>query len=111
MVQPRGSASEYDLSLTESYSDMHELSRHIDHIMETLRTAKNTMDAIMADCNTHAREEVTQRSSEMMEEHKSSLKFWALFNANLEHRAVSFNDRLENEISLVTLLTFFRLWL
>jgi hypothetical protein len=98
MAQPRGSTADPGLDLTKSYSDMHELSRHIDHITEALRAAKSTMDAITVDCS------IQFQASPGATDHNNGVRFWALFIANLEHRAVAFNDRLENEISLVCLL-------
>jgi len=91
------------LELTKSYSDMHELSRHINHMLETLKVAKNTISAIIADFRGQDDTLAMQANPELPKGPDSRVKFWAMFIANLEHRALSFNDRLENEISLVIL--------
>lgn len=113
MTQRRSTTTaDDDLDLTKSYSDMHELSRHMDHILEALRAAKNTMNAIMADCEGQVNAEATRAGSEMSGQPDSRVKFWAMFIANLELRAVSFNERLENEISLViSYRSCSRIWL
>jgi hypothetical protein len=78
---------------------MHELSRHIDHILETLRAAITTINAIMADCEGQV--DAKRARSEMPGQTDSRVKFWAMFIANLEVRAISFHNRLKNELSLV----------
>lgn len=80
---------------------MHELSRHIDHFLETLRAAKNIINAIMGDFEGQVDTEAPLARSEVPGQSTSLVKFWALFIANLEFRAESVNERLENEISLV----------
>jgi hypothetical protein len=89
--------------ITKSYSDMHELSRHLSHILETLRAAKNTMKAILDSTDGHVASDGGPLDLDNLGQADNRVKFWAMFVANLELRAGSFNERLENEISLVIL--------
>jgi len=86
--------------ITKEYSVMHELFRHLAHIRETLEAANNTMAAILSSvdgdadgpCEGPWDEEAYRRPD-------SCIRFWAMFLSNLELRANSFKERLENEIS------------
>jgi hypothetical protein len=89
--------------ITKSYSDMHELSRHVSHILETLRAAKSTMKAILDCTDGHVASDDGPLNLDNLGEADNRVKFWEMFVANLEFRAGSFNERLENEISLVIL--------
>ena len=72
---------------------MHEIARHVIHIQETIQAAKNTMGEI-ADSRDHYHEGKDCGK-------KGWIKYWALIVANLKLRAESFNERVQNEISLV----------
>jgi hypothetical protein len=88
--------------ITKSYSDMHELSRHLAHILETLRATRNTMKAILANTECHVDPDESPVDLNELGRPDNTVKFWDMFLLNLELRAGSFSERLENEISLVT---------
>ena len=96
------------------YLGMHELSRHVIHASETLRVASKTLESMIRDhascCEqivgplhpNGSQEGLMQsRTTQHTKQTAQALHFYASFLANLQLRAQSFDERLNNEIRLV----------
>ncbi|KAK2051133.1 hypothetical protein LY76DRAFT_585272, partial [Colletotrichum caudatum] len=86
---PRGEGEQQLSRRLETYTNMHELSRHLVHAQETLNAAETTLQAILR--SKHWGRTI---DTEIFE-------FCHTFIINLKLRAGAFVDRLNNEISLV----------
>lgn len=80
------------------YISMHELSRHVVHMSETLQVATKTMKAILR--NVESRD-ATEENQETKNNVLEGLRMSSRFMSNLKLRADAFEDRLDNEIRLV----------
>ncbi len=79
---------------------MHELERHIIHSSETLRVASSTLKAMVQD---HISFNAELRSSiDSIRNTGKALRFYATFVSSLQLRARAFEERLQNEIRLVS---------
>jgi hypothetical protein len=91
--------------LIQRYVDMHEVSRHVIHISETLAVASKTMTAVVAAQEAFIKERdiqglITPSGSTRNVQH---MRLSANFLANSQLRAQAFVQRLENEIQLVAI--------
>lgn len=91
--------------LISDYDHWHNLSRHAIHTGETLQIAANTVRAILQSLESpsprHGIETVgEQREQPISNNILNRLRFSSDFLANLKLRAVTFTERLENEIRL-----------
>lgn len=82
---------------------MHELSRHVIHIAETLRVAARVMEAIDED------RRLSQLKGASGQESFSPVKAMKYRLSNLEDRAQAFVSRLNNEIQLVSVTHIMRI--
>ncbi|KAL8858789.1 MAG: hypothetical protein Q9178_004706 [Gyalolechia marmorata] len=89
-------------TLIGRYTAMHELSRHVIHISETLAVASRTMKSIAEEHTEFCQQqdlaaEITERSKRITK----SLHLSAQLLNNFQNRAQAFVARLHNEIQLV----------
>ncbi|KAK8007305.1 glycosyltransferase family 28 domain-containing protein [Apiospora arundinis] len=85
--------------ILDRYTNMHELSRHVIHINETLQVAANTTHAMVV----HARSLITATSPlhhTRSDNVVSGLRHSHDFLLNLGLRSKAFTDRINNEIAL-----------
>lgn len=83
---------------------MHELSRHVIHIHETLGVAQSTLESMVRSYKEHRKQSKALGGNTVVNhpgEIEAILQFYASFVANLKMRALAFNERLQNEIRLV----------
>lgn len=84
----------------KDYEAMHEMSRHVIHMSETLQAAEKTVKSTLRHIeNTELRD---NRSSAVNV--TTGIQFSARFLANLKLRSDAFSERIQNEIRLVSLL-------
>ena len=94
--------------LANRYENMHELERHIIHATETLKVASMTLEAMIRDHNDFTISRVGPRRDdppkilETEENLGRSLHFYSNFFKSLQLRADAFEERLQNEIRLVS---------
>jgi hypothetical protein len=89
--------------LIDRYVDMHEVSRHVIHISETLAAASKTMTAVVAAQEAFIKERDMQglMTPSGFKRNAQNVRLSANFLANSQLRAQAFVERLENEIKLV----------
>lgn len=85
-------------ALTKRYENMHELSRHVIHISETLKAATRNLNALVEDQKTTVLSGLSTGSKDHV---SRALKLSSNRLTNLQERAQAFVDRLHNEIQLV----------
>ncbi|CAI7616825.1 unnamed protein product [Penicillium palitans] len=82
--------------LVERYSQLHELSRHVIHISETMDAASNNLGAIVRDHDLWI--ESSSRSSAATKRLSKALLLQENMISNLNFRAKAFVSRMDNEI-------------
>jgi hypothetical protein len=89
--------------LTERYTAMYEVSRHVIHISETLAVASKTMTAVVAAQEAFSKERDIQGLTipSGFIRNGQHLRLSANLLSNFQDRAEAFVQRLKNEIELV----------
>ncbi|KAJ5762331.1 uncharacterized protein N7511_005713 [Penicillium nucicola] len=82
--------------LVERYTQLHELSRHVIHISETMDAASNSLSAIVRDHNMWTQSGI--RSSAVTRRLSKALLLHQNMISNLNFRAKAFVSRMDNEI-------------